>query len=66
VTEPERTARENAERMLRPDQAGFHPGIPGRLRGVGWAVLDLADAMRDVAAALRERPRRPVRRGSAR
>lgn len=52
----ERTPRQRAEKSLnhaaRATQQGWGAAIAGRR--IGWALLDLSDAVREVASAIRE------------
>lgn len=60
---PKETARERAEQALnhKLQSAGSH-GAAMAGRRIGWALLDVADAVRDLADATRERRRHFPRR----
>lgn len=52
------TPRKQAENALQaPPPERVKPySQTARLRGIGWAILDLADAIREVGHALADRP----------
>ena len=54
----EYTTREKAEHALTMKRGRYvNNSQTKRLRGIGWAILDHADAVRELAAAVRERQR---------